>query len=391
MPIFKYKGYNSKGAEIKGTIEAQGRFDAISALKAKLIFPTDVLEVTKKPIRSIFQKKDDTFLPDLTRNLSMLLASGVQLMDALQSLSDEYTGYYRDLLVQIKERISAGMSLHKALEVFGDFFPEYYINMVQAGETSGSLDMVLVKIADFLETQAAIKAKVRSATAYPLLMAAVSLLILFFLFSFVMPKIVRIFSETGGSLPFLTAVIISVSNIVSRYWWAIIAIFISAFWISRNLFRKHRTQIDGIILKLPGNIIQSLYYARFSRTMGALLDGGIPLLKALRLSAKSIGNRKLELNVLDSVEKVAAGQKMSSSLTGFPPLLLRLISTGEKSGNLAQTINRAALAYEQQFSRKIEKALSLFEPAMILSMGVVVCIIVLAVLLPIFQMNQLVK
>ncbi|MBU1053083.1 MAG: type II secretion system F family protein [Proteobacteria bacterium] len=391
MPIFKYKGYNSKGAEKTGTIEAQGRFDAISALKAKLIFPTDVLEVTKKPIRSIFQKKDDTFLPDLTRNLSMLLASGVQLMDALQSLSDEYTGYYGDLLVQIKERVSSGMSLHKALEVYGDFFPEYYINMVQAGETSGSLDMVLVKIADFLETQAFIKAKVRSATAYPLLMAGVSLLILFFLFSFVMPKIVRIFSETGGSLPFLTAAIIAVTNIVSKYWWAFIAIFFSTAWLLRKLFKKYRTKIDGIILKLPGNIIQSLYYARFARTMGALLEGGIPLLKALKLSAKSIGNRKLELNVLDSVEKVAAGQQMSSSLSGFPPLLLRLISTGEKSGNLAQTINRAALAYEQQFSRKIEKALSLFEPAMVLSMGVVVCIIVLAVLLPIFQMNQLVK
>ncbi|MFH2044339.1 MAG: type II secretion system F family protein [Pseudomonadota bacterium] len=391
MPIFKYKGYNSKGSEITGTIEAQGRFDAISALKAKLIFPTDVLEVTKKPIRSIFQKKDDTFLPDFTRNLSMLLASGVQLMDALQSLSDEYTGYYGDLLVQIKERVSAGMSLHKALEVYGDFFPEYYINMVQAGETSGSLDMVLVKIADFLETQAFIKAKVRSATAYPLLMAGVSLLILFFLFSFVMPKIVRIFSETGGSLPFLTAAIIAVSNIFSKYWWAIIAIFFSTAWLLRKLFKKYRTQIDGIILKLPGNIIQSLYYARFARTMGALLEGGIPLLKALKLSAKSIGNRKLELNVLDSVEKVAGGQQMSSSLSGFPPLLLRLISTGEKSGNLAQTINRAALSYEQQFARKIEKALSLFEPAMVLSMGVVVCIIVLAVLLPIFQMNQLVK
>ncbi|MGB5157910.1 type II secretion system F family protein [Desulfobacterium sp. N47] len=391
MPKFKFKGYNSKGAETKGIIEAEGHSDAISALKAKLISPTDILEITGKPERSIFQKKDDTFLPDITRNLSMLLASGVQLMDALQSLSDEYPGFYGDLLNQIRESVSSGTSLHKALESYGYVFPEYYINMVQAGETSGSLDMVLVKIADFLETQASIKAKIRSATVYPLLMAGVSTLILFFLFSFVMPKIVRIFTETGGSLPFLTVVIVALSNFVSKYWWAILAVSVAAAVSLRKILLKYRTQIDGIILKLPGNIIQSLYYARFARTMGALLGGGIPLLKALKLSAKSIGNRKLENSVLNSVEKVAAGQQMSSSLPGFPPIILRLISTGEKSGNLAQTLNRAAYSYEEQFNRKIERALSLFEPIMILVMGFVVCIIVLAVLLPIFQMNQLIK
>ncbi|MBA3037504.1 MAG: hypothetical protein FP814_13565 [Desulfobacterium sp.] len=391
MPKYKFKGYNAKGAETKGTIEAQGHTDAISALKAKLISPTDILEVTKKSGRSIFQKKDETFLPDITRNLSMLLASGVQLMDALQSLSDEYPGFYGDLLTQIRESVSSGMSLHKALESYGHVFPEYYVNMVQAGEASGSLDMVLVKIADFLETQASIKAKIRSATVYPLLMAGVSALILFFLFSFVMPKIVRIFTETGGALPFLTVAIVAVSNIVSKYWWAIIAVCVAVAVSLRKMFFKHRTQVDAIILKLPGNVIQCLYYARFARTMGALLGGGIPLLKTLKLSAKSIGNRKLEISVLNSVEKVAAGQQMSSSLPGFPPIILRLISTGEKSGNLAQTLNRAASSYEEQFSRKIERALSLFEPIMILLMGFVVCIIVLAVLLPIFQMNQLVK
>ncbi|MDO8784626.1 MAG: type II secretion system F family protein [Syntrophales bacterium] len=391
MPIFQYKGYNSGGVETAGAIEALGRNDAITAIKAKKIFPTDVLEVVKKPGRGIFQRKDETFLPDMTRHLAMLLSSGVQLMDAFHSLSAEYPGFYGDLLTEIRERVSGGASLHRALEDYGDIFPEYYINMVQAGEASGSLGMVLIKIADFLETQASIKAKVRSAMVYPVLMIGVSALVLFFLFSFVMPKIVRIFSETKGSLPFITVVLIAISNIIAKYWWVILAVCAAAIGFLRKLFRESRARIDRIVLKLPGNIIQSLYYARFARTMGVLLEGGIPVLKALKLSAKSIGNRELETSVLDTVEKVAAGQQISSSLTGFPPLLLRLISTGEKSGKLAETMHMAASSYEEQFGRKIERALSLFEPVMILVMGFVVCIIVLAVLLPIFQLNQLVK
>jgi general secretion pathway protein F len=391
MPIFQYKGYNSEGAGTAGVVEAPGRKDALAAIKAKQIFPTDVLEVIKKPGRGIFQRKDETFLPDMTRHLAILLSSGVQLMDALHSLSAEYHGFYGDLLAKIRERVSGGASLHRALEDYGHIFPEYYINMVQAGEASGSLDMVLIKIADFLETQASIKAKVRSAMVYPVLMIGVSTLVLFFLFSFVMPKIVRIFSETKGSLPFITVVLISISNFIAKYWWVILVVCVLAIGFLRKLFRESRARIDRIILKLPGNVIQSLYYARFARTMGVLLDGGIPVLKALKLSAKSIGNRKLEASVLDAVEKVAAGQQISSSLTGFPPLLLRLVSTGEKSGKLAEILHNAASSYEEQFGRKIERALSLFEPAMILLMGFVVCIIVLAVLLPIFQLNQLVK
>jgi general secretion pathway protein F len=391
MPTFHYKGYNSEGIETAGSVEAAGRNDAVAAIKDKQIFPTYVMEVVKKPGRRLFRTKDETFLPDMTRHLAMLLSSGIQLREALHFLSAEYPGFYGNLLTDIKERISGGASLHRALEDYGHIFPEYYINMVQAGETSGSLSIVLIKIADFLEKQASIKAKMRSAMVYPVLMVGVSVLVLFFLFSFVMPKIVRIFSETRGSLPFITILLIAVTDIISKYWWAMLAACLIGIGLLRRLFGKSRSQADRYILKLPGGIIQSLYYARFARTMGVLLDGGIPVLKALKLSAKSIGNRELESSVLNTVEKVAAGQPISSSLAGFPPLLLRIISTGEKSGNLAETLHKAASSYEEQFGRKVERAMSLFEPAMILLMGFVVCIIVLAVLLPIFQLNQLVK
>ncbi|MFO7667569.1 MAG: type II secretion system F family protein [Desulfobacterales bacterium] len=391
MPIFQYKGYNSEGVETAGAVDAQGRGDAIAAIKAKQIFPTDIVEIIRKREIGIFRRKDETFLPDMTRHLAMLLSAGVPLMDAIHSLSAEYHGFYGDLLAEIRERVSGGTSLHRALKDYGNIFPEYYINMVQAGEESGALDMVLIKIADFLETQSSIKERVRSAMVYPVLMIGVSILVLFFIFSFIMPKIVAIFSETKGSLPFITVILIAISNFVAKYWWIILAVCLAAVGFLRKLFHDSRSKVDRIILKLPGNIVQSLYYARFARTMGVLLDGGIPVLNALKLAAKSIGNTELETSVLDTVEKVAAGQQISSSLTGFPPLLLRLVSTGEKSGKLAETLHRAASSYEEQFGRKIERALSLFEPAMILLMGFVVCIIVLAVLLPIFQMNQLIK
>ncbi len=149
--------------------------------------------------------------------------------------------------------------------------------------------------------------------------------------------------------------------------------------------------IDRLILKLPGNVIQSLYFARFARTLGFLLDGGLPMLKALGLSARSMGNKEIEASVLSGAERVAEGQKLSASLEKFPPVFIQLVATGEKSGRLPETLNRAADAYEEEFNRKISQGVSLFEPLMILLMGLVVGFIALAILLPMFQLNQLVK
>lgn len=391
MPIFKYRGYTAEGRDVSGSVEASGPGDAMARVKAEGVFPSEVVESGLTGKKSLFRRRDETFLPGLTRQLSILLSSGVPMMEALQSLAAEQKGFYREMLIAVKEKVAAGAGLSKALEEFGDIFPGFFINMIHSGEQSGTLDKVLLQLADYLESQNTVRSKVRSAMIYPLLMMGVSIVVLSFLFTFVIPKIVKIFHDTKATLPFITTILIFVSDLLVRYWWLIAGLMIAAAVAARRSVRTHRVLIDRMLLRLPGNVIQSLYYSRFARTLGFLLAGGLPMLKALGLSARSMGNRHLEETVLGAERKVAEGQSLSSTLGGFPPVFVQLIATGEKSGRLPETLNRAAQSYEDEFNRKVNRAVSLFEPAMILVMGLVVLFIVLAVLLPMFQLNQLVK
>jgi general secretion pathway protein F len=391
MPIFQYKGYSAEGAEVSGTVEAPGRHEAVIAVRAKKILPTDVVEAERKTKESFLKKKDETFLPNMTRQLSILISAGVPVMEALQSLSDEYHGFYRDILIEIKERVSGGTSFFRTLEDRSDIFPPYYIHMVQAGEASGALDLVLLKLADFLENERAVRAKVRSSMMYPLLMVGVSVVVLSFLFTFVIPKIVKIFADTKSALPLITVVLIFISNAFAKYWWAMIAAVLAAIGFLRAYIRNNRLKVDRLILHLPGNIIQTLYYSRFARAMEIMLGGGIPVLTALKFAGKSVGNKALEETILQAGENVAEGRTISSSLKGFPPVFLQLVATGEKTGKLPETLKKAASSYEEEFNRKMDRAIAILEPAMILAMGLVICFIVLAVLLPIFQLNQLIK
>lgn len=391
MPVFNYKGYRTDGTETVGVIEAAGLNDAMAKVRAEGIFPSEFTESGILAKKRMFRSKDIAFLPHVTRQLSVLLSSGVPLIEAFQSLSDESRGYYKGVLIAIREKVAGGTSLYKALEDFREIFPDFYINMIHSGEESGTLDKVLLRLADFLERQNAIKARVNSAMIYPVLMICVSVVVLSFLFAFVLPKIVKIFKDTKATLPFITLVLIFISNVFVKYWWIILGGVAALAIYVRKFFREHRRLIDRLALKLPGDILQSLYYSRFARTLGFLLDGGLPMLKALGLSAKSMGNAELEASIVNAERRVAEGQNLSSTLEGFPPVLVQLVATGEKSGRLPETLNRAAEAYDEEFNRKMNRLVSLFEPAMILAMGLVVLFIVLAVLLPMFQLNQLIK
>jgi general secretion pathway protein F len=391
MPIFNYKGYRLDGSSITGSVEADGFNDAVSIIKEKNILPKIVTEYIHSEKRRLSIGKHADLLPHVTRQMSTLMSSGVTLMETLKSLSEENTGFWRGVLVDLKERVAGGASMSRALEAHNKLFPVFYVNMVAAGETSGALDKVLARLADFLEMEAAIRAKVRAAMIYPVFMICTGFVVMAFIFTFVIPKIVRIFEQTKAALPFITVVLIFVSNLFVNYWWVFLGLIIGGIYGIRTLRLKKRRMLDNLKLKAPGNVLQSLYYARFARTLGFLLEGGIQMLRALDLSAKSTGNVVLEERIRDALKQVAEGTRLSASLQGFPPVLIQLISTGEKSGNMAAVLNNAASSYENEFDRKVKQALSLIEPIMILSMGIAVGFIVLAVLLPMFQLNQLVK
>ena len=391
MPIFQYRGYRTDGSEVAGTIEANSQKDAVLRLQESGLYPKKVRETVYHGKTGLFRRTDKNFLPSVTRQLSTLLSSGVTLMEALSALADENSGFWKNLLVNIKEKVAAGASFSKALEECDHIFPEFYVNMVAAGETSGTLDKVLGRLADFLETQTSLKSKVQTSMIYPVFMICVGFIVLSFLFTFVIPKITKIFKDTESALPLLTVVLIAISDIFQHYWWLLIGLLLSGIFGFRRLKEKNRLLIDRLIVRLPGKIMQSLYYARFTRTLGFLLEGGLPVLRALELSGKSIGNTMLRNRVIEAAQRVAEGARLSASLEGFPPVLLQLISTGERSGQLVGILKNAADSYEEEFSRRVQQTLAFLEPAMILIMGFIVGLIVLAVLLPIFQLNQLIK
>lgn len=391
MPIFQYKGYKADGAETGGTIEADGIKDAVSKVKDSGLFPKEVRESIHREKRLFFKRDDASLLPAITRQLSVLLLSGVPLTEALRSLGEENRGSWKRILIDIRESITEGASLSSAMSSHAAIFPEFYRNMIEAGEACGNLGNVFSKLADFIEKQDSIKQRVKAAMIYPLFMIIVGFIVLSFLFIFVVPKIVRIFEDTKSSLPIITVILVKVSSFFRDYWWLAACLSAGAVVGFKKVKEKNAALIDRIILKIPGNIIQSLYYARFTRTLGFLLEGGLPVLRALELSSKAMGNIALQEKVEDAWRKVAGGGRLSASLEGFPPVLLQLISTGEKSGRLVEVLSRAADSYEEEFSRRVQRALNLLEPSMILIMGLIVGFIVFAILLPIFQLNQIVK
>jgi general secretion pathway protein F len=391
MPIFHYKGYRTDGSEVAGTLEASSQKDAAFRLRESGLYPKDVKEFVTKGREGIFRRYDHSLVPTITRQLSTLLSSGVPLIEALTSLAEENKGFWRNTLIEIKERVASGSSFSKSLEAYEKIFPEFYVNMIAAGEASGNLDDVLTKLAAYLEAQSDLRSKVRTSMIYPVFMICIGFIVLSFLFAFVIPKITKIFKDTEAALPLITIILITVSDIVQNYWWLIIGLLLGMVYGLKRMRTKNRVLFDSFLMRLPGNIMQSLYFGRFARTLGFLLEGGIPVLRALDLSAKSIGNQALEQKVIDSGRKVAEGARLAASLEGFPPVLLQLIATGERSGQLVEILKNAAASYEEEFSRKVQRALSFLEPAMILCMGFLVGLIVLAVLLPIFQLNQLIK
>jgi general secretion pathway protein F len=391
MPVFKYQGYNEAGAEVSGTIDAENLREAIIKIKEQGIFPGEILEEGLYKKGFLFRRLSISVLPEVTRRLSTLLSSGVSVIDALNAISSEQKGVWRNILVDIKERVSGGSSLSKAMQSYPDVFPDFYVGMASAGESSGDLSNVLNTLADFLETQMNIRGKVRTAMIYPLFMGVVSVIVLSFLFIFVVPKITTMFEDTSATLPAITIVLIYVSTAFRNYWWLMI-LFLALFaGLYRWIRKKRRVLIDQFLIKEPTGIMKTLYMLRFTATMSFLLHGGLPMLNALKLTSKATGNLFIERKIMSAYELVSQGASLSNSLEDFPPTLLQIISTGEKSGRLSEALKRVADSYEKEFDRKLQRAMGLLEPSLILIMGFIVGFIVLAVLLPIFELNQLIR
>jgi general secretion pathway protein F len=390
MPVFKYSGYDRAGLETEGIIEADGQRDAVLKIKSKGILPRNVSESLSRK-KLFFKKPSQLILSTITRRLAILISSGVPLIDAISAISSEHKGEWRNLLTDVKDSLSGGSSLARAMQAHPSVFPDFYTGLIAAGETSGKLTDVMLKLADFLETEINTKNKVRTALIYPAFMACVSVAVVIFLFTFVIPKITKIFEDTSTTLPLITIVLLWISTAFQKFWWLMLAAAGSIVVLYKKIKETRKDIIDSLLLKDPTGILMELYMLRFTLTMGFLLSGGLPILRAMHLTAKAIGNVVLESRIIEAENFISQGASLSASLKDFPPTILQIISTGEKTGKLPEVLQKTAESYESEFDRKLQRGMSILEPVLILVMGLVVGFIVVSVLLPIFELNQIMQ
>jgi general secretion pathway protein F len=409
MPVYEYTAFDQQGRKCKGIIDAGSVKAARQKLRETQIFPIGLTESStdqnhdragRKPMGSFFGKVGLREVSSMTRQLSTLLGAGLPLVPSLTTLvSQTMHPQLKKTLAQIKEEVNEGNSLTVSMSHFPKIFPPFYINMVRAGEASGTLNLVLERLADFNERQQELKTKIRAALAYPILMFLIGSLVLFFLVTFVVPNITNIFQEMHQTLPFITVLLIAVSGFFKSYWWIVAIVTVVVISSVRYAFMKTtRGQYlwDKIRLTAPlfGAVHQKMTVARFSRTLGTLLQSGVPLLTAMEIVRNVVDNRLIADDLQTAIREVEEGQGLSKSLARnglFPPIVIEMISVGEHSGNLEPMLYRVADSYEKEVEASVIMMTSLLEPAMILFMGLVVGFIVVSVLLPIFEMNQLVR
>ncbi len=398
MPVYKYTAINNSGSSVQGIIDAESVKAASEKLKKEGVYLSSISETRKGKSRSLipFRGVSSAELAITTRQFSALISAGLPLEASLVALSEQSEDQkLREILTQVRERVGEGSSLTNALKEHENVFSDLYINMVKAGESSGTLDIVLYRLADFLEKSSALKLRVRSALIYPLFMFLIGTGVLFFMMTYVIPRITKIFEDSDRALPFITLVLISISSFFSNhYMLVLILVLVSGYLLVRFLnTEKGKRFVDRLTLRLPvfGKLATMVAVSRFTRTMGTLVGSGIPLLDALEIGEAVIGNFVFMDALKDVRVSVIEGSTLARPLRDsgvFPPLVTRMVAVGEQTGEMQEMFNKIADIYDLQVETTLSTLTSLLEPVMILMIGVVMAFIVFAILLPIFDLTS---
>jgi general secretion pathway protein F len=408
MPGFEYKGLEvSSGKAVKGYRDA----DSAKALRGLLRREGVLLTLaTPENERKARAKRDIQLLgflyrPSasdvsiLTRQLATLVRAGVPLVESIAALVDqvEKESLVR-VLTDVAENLKEGKAFANCLGAHPRVFPPLYVNMVAAGEASGTLEAVLERLADFMEGQARLKGKVVSALAYPVLMTLIATVLVGALMVGVVPKVTSMFANMGQELPWYTTLLIFVSNTLATYWWLIFASLAAVIYAFRRwrATPAGRMKWDRFVLRVPvfGRLNLLVAVARFSRTLSTLLASGVPLLAAMDIVKSVLGNVQLEVVVKTAIGSIREGESIAEPLRRsgyFPPMVTHMIAVGEKSGQLEQMLENVSRAYESDVETRVTTLTSLLEPLIIVVMGGMVAFIAMAIIMPLVQMNQLVQ
>jgi general secretion pathway protein F len=407
MPVYDYQALDPRGKTVTGIIDADGAQAARHKIRAMGSFPVKVKEVTggesSKETRSVtfqglFSRVTPAHVSLWTRQLATLTGAGFPLVSALTTLvSQAKSQGFTKIAARIKDSIVEGNSFASALTLYPSVFSQIYINMVRAGETSGTLEIVLQRLADIMEKQQELKSRIQTAMAYPILMTVIGTMVLFFLMTFVVPNITTIFEDMNQALPAPTRFLIAASEIFKDYWWLMVVAMVAAL-VALKMFRKTergQATTDRLMLRVPivGSMLRRIAVARFSRTLASLLENGVTMLPALEIVRNVTGNVVISSLIENASGDVERGQGLGQSLAAdavFPDLAVQMVQVGEQSGELESMLYKIAEVYENEVESSIMSMMAMLEPVMILVMAVVVLFIVLSICLPIFEMNQLV-
>ena len=405
MAVFEYRGILvGTGKPVKGIRDAENAKVLRTALRKDGVLLTVATEgkvAEEKAKRNIkildFMGRPSTSdVAVLTRQLATLVRAGIPLFESLNALIDQVENdQLKRALTQVREQVREGTSFAKALEAHPTVFMPLYINMVRAGEASGTLTQVLERLTQFLESQAKLKGKVTSALAYPILMAIIGTTLVSILMIAVVPNVTTIFASMDQQLPWYTALLIGTSEFMAGYWWLLLAMLGLFIYSFRRWLRtpKGRYRWDSFVLRVPvfGKVVLMLSIARFARTLATLLSSGVALLTAMDIVSNVLGNAALEKVVMEAISSIREGQSIAEPLKRsgrFPPIVTHMITIGEKSGQLEQMLESVANAYDTEVENRVQILTSMLEPLIIVMMGSVVGFIAMSILMPLIQMSS---
>ena len=404
MSVFRYEAVDALGSTKKGVVDADSARAARSDLREQGLTPIRLDSIGADVLGRVGRRAfgDRLSTPELalfTRQLASLLEASVPLEQAFSALLDQAERpFLRDLVASIRSEVTGGSSLSAALARHPRDFTDMYRALVASGEHIGQLARVLSRLADYLERRNALVQKVRMAFAYPAIVTVVAVCIVIFLLTYVVPQIVSVFATTKQKLPLLTVIMLAISNFVRHYGWLVVLALIALGFVWRSALKvpRIRLRFHAWLLTAPlyGKFERSLNTARFASTLAITTGSGVPILQALQASRDTLNNLTLRREVEEATQRVREGASLARALAAhrhFPPVLVHMIRAGEATGELANMLQRAAGIQEQELERRTLTVAGLLEPVLILAMGAMVLLIVLAVLMPIIEINQLVR
>ena len=403
MPIFEYKGTTRDGKNTKGIVDADNIRTAKLKLKKDGIFVSSISDKKK----ASFQKKSNIKIRSgkvpvkdlalMTRQLATLIKANIPLVDALTAISEQVENpILSEAVADCKNMVNEGQPLYKSLAKYPSLFDNIYVSMAEAGEMSGTLDTILLRLAEFTEAQADLRQRITAAMTYPIIMLVVITLVIFGLFTSVLPKILTIFESFPDiTLPWYTQAIASISQVFVNNWYyfaALIVFAVIGFQVWRNSSEGKKSW-DSLSLKIPlfGDIIKMVAISRFTRTLSTLLAGGVPMLNALDIVRNVVNNHVIALAVDEARSNISEGETIAGPLKKsghFPPLVVHMVNIGEKTGDLENMLTLVADAYDFQVKSKVDSITSLLNPIMTLLIGVVVFVIVLSIIVPMFELTS---